>query len=299
MLILFKNNRHKSGLTSGPALNKHRPKIGSGLYVDLENLQVNGKQLLETLINEWPESTPKPVRIMLTVRADFVELWRLWAVNRFDSLDVVVKGTQHFSASKSKNSADIALATSAMADWLLRRVSHIAVFSDDSDFVSLYASIRDEMVRSGVGDRDVPFLWVVTNRNGTLSPIANQFFPSDKLHVVRTRSDSGAPAADKEPASAATAIVDNGSGEHIYTQMAQAILESIPVGPFKSTDCKSTIEQRWPNHPLATTDPAKFGSEFKAKIWPIMKVWGVTIPNAGKQPIRYEMTQDAKGNAQK
>ena len=41
------------------------------------------------------------------------------------TLHVVVHGTQHFSMSATKNSADIAIATNAMADLLRERVSHV------------------------------------------------------------------------------------------------------------------------------------------------------------------------------
>ena len=56
---------------------------------------------------------------------------------------MVVHVTQHFSMSATKNSADIAIATNAMADLVLERVSHVLVFSDDSDFISLHVAIRD------------------------------------------------------------------------------------------------------------------------------------------------------------
>ena len=35
----------------------------------------------------------------------------------------MVEGTQHFSMTSTKNSADIAIATNAMADLILKRVS--------------------------------------------------------------------------------------------------------------------------------------------------------------------------------
>ena len=87
---------------------------------------------------------------------------------------VVVHGTQHFSMSSTKNSADIAIATSAMADLLLRRVSNVVVFSDDSDFISLYIAIRNEMDISA-DDSKAPFLWVVTGREGSLAATVRQF----------------------------------------------------------------------------------------------------------------------------
>ena len=139
---------------------------------------------------------------MLYVRADQVELWRLWAAGRYPGLEVGVSGTQRFSQSASKNSADIAMATHAMADLALRRVDHVVMFSDDSDFISLYVAIRDEPGIPLTGGR-VPFLWVVTDRPGSLSATVKQFFPPDHLHVVPAGGQGNAgpapPAASPPP----------------------------------------------------------------------------------------------------
>ena len=125
----------------------------------MENLQTEGQSMVQNLIENWPDKAPTVTRLALFVRADQTELWRLWATSQFPNIEVVVHGTQHFSMSSTKNSADIAIATSAMADLLLQRVSHVVVFSDDSDFISLYIAIRNE---SGISrdDSKAPFLWV-------------------------------------------------------------------------------------------------------------------------------------------
>ena len=92
--------------------------------------------------------------------------------------------------SASKNSADIAIAINAIADLVLKRVTHVVVFSDDSDFISLYAAIRDEPeIPFCAGS--TPFLWVVTDREGSLSAMVKQFFPPDHLHVVSAKCGSG------------------------------------------------------------------------------------------------------------
>ena len=163
--------------------NKREGTGRSGLYVDVENLKADGRAMVQGLIENWPDKAPRPTRLSLYVRADQVDLWRLWAASLFTDLEVKVNGTQHFSLSSSKNSADIAIATNAMADLVLQRVTHVVVFSDDSDFISLYAAIRDD---PGIpfSDDKVPFLWVVTDREDTLSATVKQFFPSNKLHIV-------------------------------------------------------------------------------------------------------------------
>ena len=100
--------------------------------------------MVENLIEDWPATFPRPSRIALYLPADEVELWKIWATSRFADLEVVVHGTQHFSRSSSKNAADLAIATHAIFDLVLRRITHVAIFSDDSDFMSVFVAIRDE-----------------------------------------------------------------------------------------------------------------------------------------------------------
>ena len=254
---------------------------GSGLYVDVENLHSYGQTVIQSLVDNWPDKAPAPSRLTLYVRADQAELWRLWAAGRFSDLQVVVKGTQHFSMTSTKNSADIAIATNAMADLILGRVAHVAVFSDDSDFISLYAAVRDEP-EIPLSDGKVPFLWIVTDREGSLSTTVKQFFPSDELHVVSMGCSNAQSAVASE------------SSTSDWTKMAKAVVEDIPVGQFKSTDCQPVLRKRWPDHPVAGTGGSPFGVEFKNNIWPVLERLGVKIRNPGKKPIQYEMTPEAK-----
>lgn len=254
---------------------------GSGLYVDVENLQSIAQPVIRSLVDEWPDKIPAPSRLALYVRADQVELWQLWAASRFDNLEVLVKGTQHFSMTSTKNSADIAIATNAMADLILGRVAHVAVLSDDSDFISLYAAVRDEP-EIPLADGKVPFLWIVTDREGTLSTTVRQFFPANELYVISVECGATLPTAASE------------SPAPDWTDMAKAVVEDIPVGPFKSTACQPVIKKRWPDHPLARTSGSPFGIEFKSNIWPILESLGVKIRNPERKPIQYEMTVEAK-----
>ena len=273
----------------------------SGLYADIENLQNRGQRVILNLAENWPPTAPPLKSLTLYVRADMTELWRAWATSAFPNLDVVVSGIQHFTRDVSKNSADIAITANAMADWLLGRISHVAVISDDSDFISLYAAMRRELERRGESAADVPFLWIVTDRQRTVSEVARQFFPKDKLHVVSTSEpEPPAPVSEPkpEPAPAPTAEPQSPPPPtgHAPTDMARAIVASIPVGSFKSTDCVGIIRNGWPNHPLALADGSPFGMEFKDTIWPILRLWGVRMHNPSTSSVRYEMTEDAKRN---
>ena len=292
LIVLFRNSSDSSDAAA--ASSKARPDANgslpetvpaSGLYVDIENLQNHGQRVVLTLAESWPSTAPPLKSLTLYVRADVAELWRAWATSSFPSLDVVVRGIQHFTQNTSKNSADVAITANAMADWLLGRVSHVAVISDDSDFISLYTAMRQELARRGEPGADVPFLWIVTDRQETVSEVARQFFPPNLIHVVSTsESEPSAPIPEPKP-------------EPALTDIARAIVESIPVGSFKSTGCAGIIRNGWPKHSLALADGSAFGTEFKNTIWPILRLWGVRIRNQSSKPLRYEMTDAAKRNA--
>ncbi len=100
-------------LTADSAINEQ-----SGLYVDVKNLQNDAKDLIGSLIDNWPSSVPSPIQICLYVKADMVELWRTWALSRFESQSISVKDIQHFTVQRSKNSADIAIAVDVIVHLL-------------------------------------------------------------------------------------------------------------------------------------------------------------------------------------
>ena len=329
----FSRSRHKSQIRvistspenprqtnpGGKTLNYRTNKgsKGSGVYIDVENLQEDAQTLISSLMHNWPEAAPTPSRMTLYVRADQAELWRLWTVDQFGGVQVIVKGIQHFSRDSSKNSADIAIATNAIADFVRGRIAHIVVFSDDSDFISLYGAIRDEVD----GSRDpIPFLWAVTDRHKSLSANVKQFFPRNLLHVVsadsrsrrahpplRTRpgvsrrptrpvstpspqpSISQAPPTPPPLAPAPLAAQGNS-----WADMARTIVRERPLGAFKSTDCQDIIRRRWPGHRLARVGGAAFGTEFKKSIWPELEKLSVKIPNPNRKPVTYELTNEAK-----
>ena len=77
----------------------------------------------------------------LYVAADRVALWDMWASSQFPQVSVTVKGIQHFSHQQSKNSADIAIAIDAVADFVMDITQFVAVMSDDSDFMPVYAKL--------------------------------------------------------------------------------------------------------------------------------------------------------------
>ena len=252
----------------------------TGLYVDMENLHTEGQALIQGLIDDWPDNTPPPSHLNLYVHADQTELWRLWASSRFKNMEVRTHGTQHFSCSSSKNSADMAIVAHAMA-----------VLSNDSDFISLYTAIRDD---PDIPDSEgrVPFLWVITDRDGSLSPNVKRYFPPEAIHIATPRDVLNGNHSEPE----LPAPMPRKNRATSWEKIAQTLLETIPPGPFKSTDCQPVIQKHWPQHHIAKTAGPAFGNEFKNNIWPILKRHGVKIDNPGKKPVRYEMPSRPKGN---
>ena len=132
------------------------------LYVDIENLQDIAKEAITAALERWPEDFPRPAILKLYVKADQAELWKIWASHNLPSFEVDVKGIQHYTAFGSKNSADIAIALDAFADFVKGGTQHIAVMSDDSDFAVLFAAIKQE---AGLTENsEVPFKWFMTSR---------------------------------------------------------------------------------------------------------------------------------------
>ena len=259
--------------------------VQSAVYVDMENLAGKGKELLIELLTKWPVKAPKPSVVHLYVKADDVGLWSIWGEGRFRDVRIVPHGVQHYSNSNAKNSADVALVIDAITDLLIGATEHITIMSDDSDFLALYSALisRPDMPYP---DEAPPFLLVVTGDKRKQSDTIRTFVPPEHLHVIGagTPAKTGAP---KQANVASDKALD-------YEKMARSITKELPIGTFKSTDCQGIIRMGWPKHELATANGAKYGTEFKAKIWPHLQKLGVRIPNENSKPLKYEMTQQAK-----
>ncbi len=257
-----------------------------GLYVDVENLLDIAKQAIQYTHEQWPEEFPQPNLLRLYVRADQTELWDIWATNKFPELDVMVKGVQHFTLKGSKNSADISIALDALADLLKGRITHVAILSDDSDFASLFAKIKQE-AESGDSHK-IPFIWFVTDRPDTRSPTLSDFLPPDYLHMISC-ADIKSAVLDRDHGYDANESLLNEE-----EQIAENIIRHIPVGSFKSTDCMRMIAHYFPQHSLAKVESVTFGTQFSKIIWPILGKYGVRLIKQGKGSRKYEMTEVAK-----
>ncbi len=294
---------------------------GTALYVDTENLQGSAQTLIENIIEDWPEGIPPPTRLNLYVQADRVSLWDIWANGRFPQLTTTARGIQHFSNRQSKNSADIAIAIDAIADYVTGVAEFVAVMSDDSDFIPLYAKLKE------LESRRVPFLWLVTDRTKTRSTTIRDYFPNAHIHVVHTRRTSRPSHAGEtqangsrrtrpvgtsaRPAGDAGDTQSNGSrrirpagvsappagddGKNLADRMvevADLIIQQMPAGSFRSTECQRVIKSQWPGDPMARMSSVRFGTEFANKIWPILDERGVELLST--KPRKYGLTQEVK-----
>ncbi len=302
MLGLFKKiTNPKDSPQAGPTTMALRKTGKAALYVDTENLLAAAQGTVKTIVEKWPETAPALGSLHLYVRADRVALWEMWATGNYPALRVTVKGVQHFSHHHSKNSADMAIAMDAIADFVTGDTEFVAVLSDDSDFMPVFAKLK------AMSKGRAPFLWLVTDRVRTRSATIEEYFPSDHIHTVKV----SAPANDfilLRPG-------DNGGGTssspsprmleeerrraadvRVLEDMVDLIVRQIPVGSFKSTDCQSIIQNRWPRHPMARMQGGGFGTEFARKLWPLLEKRGVRV--GSKRPRKYEMTPEAKNAGQ-
>ena len=266
----------------------------SGLYVDVENLQAQefAQQFLVGLVENWLSSVPPLGIIRVYVKADMKILWEMWTDSKFPEVEVVVDGVQHFSRKSSKNSADIALSLDAICDLMTDRVQHVVVVSDDSDFVALFGKIHE--LHKQVDSSQTPFLWIMTNRDHTRSQVVESFFPNiyiRKIDINPRTSEDDNPTQSDAGRSAQLIPSDSVDGNPSNNEVAMAIIQDIPVGQFRSTECHPIIKEYWPSCDLATLDSAQFGQQLITHILPILTKYGVTRNPTSRQ---YEMTENAK-----
>ena len=286
MLKLF--GRTPNSKDSKVKIKARRGPSKASLYVDTENLLAAAQGTVKAVIGKWPETAPPLASLHLYVRADRVALWEMWASSRYPDLTVTVKGIQHFSHNHSKNSADMAIAMDAVADFVTGETGFVAVMSDDSDFMPVFAKLKD------MAGGKAPFLWLVTDRVRTRSSTIEEYFPSSHVHTVNVTAPANdfillRPGEDGKQTESRTF---EDSNARVLEEMADLIIRQIPIGPFKSTDCLPIIQARFPRHRISRMQGGSFGTEFTNRIWPLLEKRGVHVRS--KRPRKYEMTSEAK-----
>ncbi len=268
----------------------------AALYVDMENLLAAAQGTVKAIIEKWPEGAPALGSLHLYVRADRVALWEMWASGNYPALTVTVKGVQHFSHHHSKNSADMAIAMDAIADFVTGDTEFVAVLSDDSDFMPVFAKLK------AMSDGKAPFLWLVTDRVRTRSATIEEYFPGDHIHTVKVTTPPNdfilLRPGDEGSSGVNPRVLEEerrrAADNRVREDMVDLIIRQTPIGSFKSTDCLPIIQNRWPRHPMARMQGGGFGTEFVKRLWPLLEKRGVRV--GSKRPRKYEMTAEAKNS---
>lgn len=279
---------------------------GSAIYVDTENLRDSdhAQTVVAQVVANWPAGRPPLSGLSLYVRADKAELWQLWAETEFPTLQVRVRGVQHFSNHRAKNSADLAITADAIADLITGLASAVAVASNDSDFGALFVKVR-EMAADA---QEIPFLWITAPDAGALSDEIEQFIPdryrwdlaealappapSCPADTAQTTAPPSANYADKaDPTAPEGAASQSVSDEAV----AEELLRQLPAGRFRAADAQLVVRRRWPRHP-AVDDGSRFGQFLRNQIWPLLQKRGVTMPRKSS-PVTYEIGSATAGQA--
>ena len=283
----------------------HANPPGSAIYVDTENLRESdhSQTVVSRVVSNWPADRPPLSGLSLYVRADKAELWQLWAETEFPALQVRVRGVQHFSNHRAKNSADLAITADAIADLITGQAGAVGVVSNDSDFGALFVKVRELAVQADAPD--IPFLWITAPDAGALSAEIEQFIPeryrwdlSAALAVPAPSAPqptvSASPPSNSLPEATRPALAPAATDAPVSdTAVAEELLRELPVGRFGASDAQKIVKNRWPKHPEVASDTARFGQFLGKNIWPLLEKRGVTMPRKSS-PRAYEITPAAK-----
>ncbi len=260
------------------------------LYIDVENLIDEAREIIKKTVTEWPTEFPVPTAIQLYVSADKTHLWHIWITHQFPSIPASIIGIQRYTT-LTKNSADMSLMLDALSDYIRGRTTHVAILSDDSDYIALFTALSKETTPEQ--NTKIPFIWFITDRKDTRSHFLDDFIPSKYFHCVKCEQ---AEKSVKMSVQEETKIreSEHGSVKSEIEKIAETIIREIPIGTFKSTDCIKIIKNNFPKNQMVKFDRPTFGNRFTEIIWPVLENFGVRLSNPDKRPRKYEMTEEAK-----
>ena len=201
--------------------------------------------MIARLLDDWPSERPPIRTLCVYVPADKTTLWEAWCADRLPGARIRVRGVQRFRRETSKNSADLALAADAAADFALGAVQLVAVLSSDSDFVSLYAKISELAATRSEPPIHAPSLWITPSNGSPVSNEALDYFPDRLRWTVPLDSPGTAADAPEDPAA---------PGQPSAETVAATLLASFPQTKkrFRTSDVRPVIANHWPGHPAAS-----------------------------------------------
>ena len=281
---------------------------GAALYVDNENLRDSDRaqDAISLAVANWPGDRPALGSLSLYVRADKVAVWEMWAEGACTGLRVRVRGVQHFSNHKAKNSADLAITADAVADLVTGQASAVAVLSNDSDFGALFVKVRE--LAQASGQQQTPFLWITSPDAGGLSPEMERFIPAGLRWDLSANTPEPGPAAKlpeaeslpevgKQTTPARSQRAARNAANPGNEDIAEELIRQLPVGKFKVSEAFEVFRVQWPQHPAAA-GPAQLGTFLFKEVWPVLEKQGVLMPRRSS-PRTYEITQSAKDSVAK
>ena len=282
---------------------------GSAIYVDTENLRESdhAQTVVAQVVANWPTDRPPLSGLSLYVRADKAELWQLWAETEFPALKVRVRGVQHFSNHRAKNSADLAIVGDAIADLITGQAGTVGVVSNDSDFGALFVKVRELAMQADTPD--IPFLWITVPGAGALSAEIEHFIPgryrwdlSEALApapapVTPAPSVGANPEPNRLPEAARPALPAAPAQVAISDEaVAEELLRQLPVGRFRAAEAQKVVRERWPDHPMASAASPQFGQFLSKEVWPHLQKSGVKLISQ-RSPRTYEIADTLERSA--
>ena len=268
---------------------------GAAVYVDVENLGGAAQEVISQVVDDLSSESDyrTPTSLSLYVKADKLELWRIWADGKWPQMDLRVRGVQHFTnGSRSKNSADLAITADATEDFALGRTSLVAVVSNDSDFGALFVKIHEMSIQREY--ERTPFLWITSERGGALSPEVKRFVPDEFLWQLAPICSDQPIQSHMEGRDAGMASVRARTEEPSpQERIARTMVRHMPVGGFKASDARKIVSQHMPDS-SAPKDDARFGQFLLNEVAPVLKDMGVKVNRDQKSTKRYAITEESK-----
>jgi hypothetical protein len=281
--------------------------IGATLYVDVQNLGLDdmaATNVVSYILGNWPNSYPRITAISLYTNPGDNERWkailsdsvskqlrkdRRWpfaGVNPREN----VPAMQHYSRSRSKNTADIALCLDACKDFLQEKTEFVSVVSNDSDFFVLFSKCQEwqEDMTGGRGSNDdAPFL-LITHKGqpggGLLSPNMAAIPPKFRWELPEEARES--PATRITPEEIARSLT-----------LGAEVGVGLPLDHFQGQMKEDHVLNE---HPAATLEPEEFESFFRETIWPLWQEWGISRGSAriaGDTLTLYTVSDSSRNNA--
>ena len=268
----------------------------TGVYIDAQNLGRNDpdkESAIELIFENWPSDLPAVQFARIYVDPGSDNYWssavRRAATQkstgplRASDLTVHVEPVQRYGKDPGKNAADFQIVLDALEDYLLEKVSYVAIVSNDSDFVSLYYKLENIAKRQNSSGGLTPFKLITHGGAGRTERLG--FLPSRNVHHVG------------EPSVPSRAPVNRTMGRRVGSDVQSMVAEIASwadegrsfssVAAYGALLRAGLVDQFDPND---EDDRQKIGMWFRREIWPFLERNGVKFGRGESgRPLMYSM----------